>query len=230
MTPCGMSLPAVPGLSGATWYPACWTAGPTRNCGCWSAARRWPASSASPAGGASGHDRWSVTSRGSDWPRRPSPSWATSTIWCTARRSAPAPPSSWPSGWAPRCTTCRRSRWPETSPASTPRPTSTSASACRPRITARRLTPSRWCVRRPGCGTASTARRWWWVIRVPARWTGSTGRTTSSGCWPSWRRCRRSPRCCCPTPGASTSSRSTTSPTPWWRSCTPRAGMGRRFT
>ena len=35
--------------------------------------------------------------------------------------------------------------------------------------------------RRPGCATGSTAPRWWWAIRAPARWTRSTGRTTSSG-------------------------------------------------
>ena len=57
------------------------------------------------------------------------------------------------------------------------------------------------------------ARRWWSAIRAPARWTRSTARTTSSGCWPSWRYCPRSRRCCCPTPAAPTSSRSTMWPT-----------------
>ncbi|AGL28853.1 short chain dehydrogenase [Mycobacterium tuberculosis CAS/NITR204] len=35
MTACGTSLPAVPGLSGATWYPVSWTADPRHGCGRW---------------------------------------------------------------------------------------------------------------------------------------------------------------------------------------------------
>ena len=43
--------------------------------------------------------------------------------------------------------------------------------------------------------------------RTPARWTRSTGPTTSSACWPSWPDCPASRRWSCPTPAAPTSFR-----------------------
>ena len=56
-----------------------------------------------------------------------------------------------PAGSTRRCTTCRRSRSRATSPASTPRTTSTSRRTCRRRITRPSSRPSCWCARRPGC-------------------------------------------------------------------------------
>ena len=66
-----------------------------------------------------------------------------------------------------------------------------------------------WSARRRGCSTASTGRRSSSATRAPVRWTRSTGPTTSSAYWPSWRACPGSRRWCCPTPGAPTSFRST---------------------
>ena len=57
-----------------------------------------------------------------------------------------------PSGWTPRFTTCRRSRWRARSPASTPRRTSTSRRTCRRRITRPSSRPRCWCAPRRGCG------------------------------------------------------------------------------
>ena len=128
-----------------------------------------------------------------------------SSMWCTVPRSTTSPPpnpsSARPTWTAPvplsnsragstrPCTTSRRSRWPEISTANTPKPISTSGNDCRRRITRRSSKPNCWCARRRGCGTGSTGRRWWWAIRAPVRWTRSTGRITSSVCWPSWPCC-----------------------------------------
>ena len=129
----------------------------------------------------------------------------TSTTSCIVRRSTTSPPanpssalptwkalrpsSTWHADSMRRCITCRRSRWPATSAASTPKPTSTSASSSRRRITRRSSRPNCWCVRHRGCDTGSTGRRWWSAIHAPARWTRSTGRITSSACWPNSRCC-----------------------------------------
>ena len=162
---------------------------------------------------------------------RPSPSSATSITWCTARRSttspppkpssapptsrAPGPSSSWPDGSTRRCTTSRRSRSPATFHGEfTEDDFDVGAGA------ADAVSPDEVRGRAAGaldsrdCATGCTGPRWWSAIRAPARWTRSTGRTTSSACWRSWPCCRGSPRSCCPTPAAPTSCRSTMSPTP----------------
>jgi thioester reductase-like protein len=48
------------------------------------------------------------------------------------------------------------------------------------KLAERSSSPRSWCATRPPCRGASTGLRSWWAIRRPARWTRSTGRTTSS--------------------------------------------------
>ena len=127
-------------------------------------------------GGAARQDHPPVPPGGRLRPDGPGRSATRPSTWAAPRTRSNSRARSTPSA----CTTCPRSPSRARTTASSPRRCSTRASGCPPPTTAPSSSPSGSCASSPTCPGAYTARRSWSATRGPARWTRSTGPTTSS--------------------------------------------------